>query len=116
MMAITGKNYNQICEVRVSIVQNISYRINLKIGHFYAQLKNIFLPSIIAYIPLIVYHSHLIVNFIPNHVDGHSRLTYVANLFNKKSNDFNKLLIILKCSVELDFEFIVTAVWRAIFM
>ena len=37
-----------------------------------------------------------------------SRQIYEANLFNKNFKNFNTFLTILKCSVELDFEFNVT--------
>ena len=43
---------------------------------------------------MIVYHSYLLVNFIPKPVDKHSRLTYGANLFNNNFNNFNKFLTI----------------------
>ena len=59
-----------------------------------------FLP----YIPISAYHIHWFVNFIPKHVNRHSRLIYEANLFNKKINNFNKLLNISTCSVGLDIE------------
>ena len=37
---------------------------------------------LLVYIPIIVYHSYLFVNFIPEPVDRHSRLIYEANSFN----------------------------------
>ena len=43
---------------------------------------------------MIVYHSYLLVNFIPKPVDKHSRLIYGANLFNNNFNNFNKCLTI----------------------
>ena len=43
---------------------------------------------------MIVYHSYLLVNFIPKPVDKHSRLIYGANLFNNNFNNFNKFLTI----------------------
>ena len=64
----------------------------------------------VVYIPAIIaYHSHLFLNFIPKPVDRHSRLIYEANLFNNNFNKFNKFFTILKCSVDLGFEFNVTA-------
>ena len=80
------------------------------LSHVFAIVKsNLFLRFFfVVYIPIIVYHSHLFVNFIPMPVDRHSRLIYEANLFNSNFNNFNKFLIILKCSVDLDFEFNVT--------
>ena len=59
-------------------------------------------------LPIIVYHSYLFLDFMPKHLDRHSRTIYEANLFNKKFKNFNKDLTFLKCSVELDFEFNVT--------
>ena len=62
----------------------------------------------LVYIPIIVYHSQLFVNLIPKPVHRHSRLVYKANLFNNNFNNFNKFLTILKCSVDLEYEFNVT--------
>ena len=80
------------------------------LSHVFATVKsNLFLCLFfVVYIPIIVYLSHLFVNFIPKPVDKHSRLYYEANLLNNKFNNFNKFLTILKCSVDLDFEFNVT--------
>ena len=62
----------------------------------------------LVYIPIIVYHGQLFVNLIPKPVHRHSRLVYEANLFNNNFNNFNKFLTILKCSVDLEYEFNVT--------
>ena len=77
------------------------------LSHVFATIKsNLFLCLFfLAYIPIIVYGSHLFVNFIAKHVNRCSRLIYEANLFNNKFNNFSKFLTILKCSVDLDFEF-----------
>ena len=77
------------------------------LSHVFATIKsNLFLCLFfVVYIPIIVYHSHLFVNFIPKPADRHSRLVYEVNLFNNNFNNFNKFLTILKCSVDLDFEF-----------
>ena len=64
--------------------------------------------SSLVYVPIIVCHSHVFVNFVPKSVNRHFRLIYEANLFNNNFNNFNKFLAIIKCSVDLDFEFNVT--------
>ena len=77
------------------------------LSHIFATVKsNSFLCLFfLVYIPITVYHSHLFVNFTPKPVDRHSRLIYEANLFDDNFNDLNKFLTILKCPVDLDFEF-----------
>ena len=81
------------------------------LSHVFATIKSKLFLSLffVVYIPLIVYNSYVFVNFLPNPVDRHSRLIYEANLLNNNFNHFNKFLTILKCSVDLDFEFNVTA-------
>ena len=80
------------------------------LSHVFATIKSKLFLSLffVVYIPLIVYNSYVFVNFLPNPVDRHSRLIYEANLLNNNFNHFNKFLTILKCSVDLDFEFNVT--------
>ena len=70
------------------------------LSYVFATVKsNLFLCLFFpAYIPVIVYHSHLFVNFIPKHVKRRSRLIYEANLFNKNFHNFNKFLTFLKVS------------------
>ena len=82
------------------------------LSHIFATVKsNLFLLSFfVVYTSIIVSHSYLFVNFIPKPVDKHSRLIYEVSLFNNNFNNFNKFLTILKCSIDLDFEFNVTAV------
>ena len=46
----------------------------------------------VVYTPIIVYHSYLLVNFIPNPVDKHSTLIYEVKLFKNNFNNFNKFL------------------------
>ena len=76
------------------------------LSYVFATVKsNLFLCLFfIAYIPIIIYHSYLFVNFIPKTVDKHSRLVYKANFFSNNFNNFDKFLSILKCSVDLDFK------------
>ena len=61
--------------------------------------------------------TNVFVDFIPKPVDRHSRLNYEANHFNGNFNNcfdsfnnfnkyFNKFLTILKCSVDLDFDYV----------
>ena len=61
--------------------------------------------------------TNVFVDFIPKPVDRHSRLIYEVNLFNGNFNNcfdsfnnfnkyFNKFLTILKCSVDLDFDYV----------
>ena len=80
------------------------------LSHLFATIKlNLFLCLFfVVYIPIIVYHSHLFVNFIPKPIDRYSRLIYEANLFNSNFNNFNKVLTTLKCFLDQDFEFNVT--------
>ena len=60
----------------------------------------------VVYIAIIKYNSSLFINFIRKPVD--SQTTYEANFFDNNSNNFNKFLTTLKCSLDLDFEFNVT--------
>ena len=78
------------------------------LSHIFALNQVYFCVCFLACIPIIAYHSHLLVNFIRKHLIWQSRLIYEANLFNNNFDNFNKFLTILKCSVELDFEFNVT--------
>ena len=92
------------------LVYLIQKTTSLFLSHVFMEVKsNLFLCLLfLPYIPIIVYHSYLFLDFMPKHLDRHSRTIYEANLFNKKFKNFNKDLTFLKCSVELDFEFNVT--------
>ena len=72
----------------VYLIQKIT---SFFLSHVFATVKlNLFLCLFfLAYIPLIVCHSHLFVGFIPTRVNRHSRLVYEANRF---KNNF-KILI-----------------------
>ena len=80
------------------------------LSHVFATVKsNLFLCLFfVVYIPTIVYHSYLFVNFTSKPVDKHSRLIYEGKFFNNNFNYLNKFLTSLKCSVDQDFEFNVT--------
>ena len=73
-----------------------------KVSLFVTKITSFFLSDIIgkvkslflflfflACVPIIVYHSHLFLNSIPNHSKGHSGLIYEVNLFSKNFDDFN---------------------------
>ena len=69
------------------LVYLIQKTTSLFLSHVFMEVKsNLFLCLLfLPYIPIIVYHSYLFLDFMPKHWDRHSRTIYEANLFNKKN-------------------------------
>ena len=75
------------------LVYLLQKTISFFLSHVFATVKsNLFLCLFfLACKRIIVYHSHLFVNFMPKHVNRHSRLIYGANHFNKNFNNLKNL-------------------------
>ena len=88
----------------IRLVYLIQKTTSFFLSHVFATTKSnlFFCLFFLVYIPIIVYHSHLFVNFIPKPVGRQSRLIYEANFSNHNFNNFNKFLT---CSADQDFAF-----------